>query len=169
MLAALEAAPAAARQPLLRLLQDLQHGLEDSFEHWSLDPGPGLGRVQLGLELLCKLEEQLLHPALQQASARAWPALAQAMGDVARLRELSRRIDDAELPRRALLVATLEGMAHLHLESLQALLQDVDAAAMPWPALEHETRALLRRWRGEIQQHGEIEDEDADPVGQPPR
>lgn len=168
MQAALEA-PAATRQPLLRLLQDLRQALEDGFERWSLDPGPGLDRVQLGLELLCKLEEQLLHPALQRASARAWPALAQAIGDVTRLRELSWRIDDAELPRRALLVATLEGMARVHFETLETLLREADAAAMPWAALERETRALLRRWRAEIQQHGEIEDEDSDPVGVPPR
>jgi hypothetical protein len=40
---------------------------------------------------------------------------------------------------------------------------------MPWGALEREMRALLRRWRGEIRRHGDIEDEDADPVGHPPR
>jgi hypothetical protein len=168
MQATLEA-PAAARQPLLRLLQDLQQALEDSFETWSPDSRTGPERLQLGVELLCKLEEQLLHPALKRSRAPAWPALTQAMGDVERLRELSARIDGAEASQRALLVGTLEGMARLHFDALQALLRDADAASMPWAALEHEMRALLRRWRGEIHRHGAIEDEDADPVGQAPR
>jgi hypothetical protein len=91
------------------------------------------------------------------------------MADVERLRELSSRIDEAEASQRALLVGTLEGMARLHFDALQGLLRDADAASMPWGALEREMRALLRRWRGEIRQHGDIEDEDADPVGHPPR
>ena len=168
MQATLEA-PAAARQPLLRLLQDLQQALEHSFETWSPDSRTGPERLQLGVELLCKLEEQLLHPALKRSRAPAWPALTQAMGDVERMRELSARIDAAEASQRALLVGTLEGMARLPVAGLQALLRDADAASMPWGALERETRALLRRWRGEVRQHGGIEDEDGDPVGQPPR
>lgn len=169
MHAAVEAPAAAARQPLLRLLQDLRQALEDRFETWSLEPRAGPDGLRLGVELLCKLEEQLLHPALKQSRDQAWPALAQAMGDVGRVRDLCGRIDAAEPLRRPLLVATLEGMARLHFEALDALLREADAAALPWAALERETRALLRRWRSEIQQHGEIEDEDADPVGQPPR
>jgi hypothetical protein len=168
MLVTLEA-PAAARRPLLGLLQDLQQALEDSFETWSPDSRAGPDRLQLGVELLCKLEEQLLLPALKRSRAPTWPALTQAMADVERLRELSSRIDEAEASQRALLVGTLEGMARLHFDALQGLLRDADAASMPWGALEREMRALLRRWRGEIRQHGDIEDEDADPVGHPPR
>ena len=162
-------APAASRQPLLRLLQDLQQTLEADFEAWGLDPGAGVEGVQLGVELLCKLEEQLLHPALQQARGGPWPALAQSMADVTRLRELSRRVDGAAPAQHAVLLATLEGMARLHFEALQSLLRDAHAAAMPWPALAQETRGLLRRWRTEVRRHGGIEDEDGDPVGQPPR
>jgi hypothetical protein len=162
-------APVASRQPLLTLLQDLQQALEDSFETWRPGSRAGPQRLQLGVELLCKLEEQLLHPALKRSRGTAWPALTQAMGDVERLRELSSRIDGAEASHRALLVGTLEGMARLHFETLQALLRDADAAAVPWAALAHEMQSLLRRWRAEILQRGEIEDEDGDPVGQPPR
>lgn len=162
-------APVASRRPLLALLQDLQQALEDCFETWRPSSRAGPERLQLGVELLFKLEEQLLYPALKRSRDAAWPALTEAMGDVERLRELSRRIDGAEASHRALLVGTLEGMARLHFEALQALLRDADPADMPWAALEQEMRALLRRWRAEIQQHGEIEDEDGDPVGQPPR
>lgn len=169
MEAALEAR-VATRQPLLRLLQDLQQALEAGFDGARSRYGVGLWYQQLGIELLCKLEEQLLHPALQRSRARFWPALAEAMGDIARLRALSSRIDAADAVKRPFLVAALDGLTRLHFDALRELLRDAAGSAeVDWDALEREARAMLARWRDEIREHGAIEDEDGDPVGHPPR
>lgn len=163
----------AARQPLLTLLAQLQQALDARFDEYRQTDryrdGLGLQRLQLGVELLCKLEEQLLHPALSASRAEAWPALGQAMGEVDTLRDLSALLGRTPDAQRSGVLTTLESLAQLHFSVLNDLLQQADAAALPWQDLESETRALLARWRTELQQAGEIEDEDRDPVGTPPR
>ena len=164
-------APPETRRPLHRLLNDLQQALDTGFDAaQSARIGPAVWQQQLGVELLCKLEEQLLHPALQRSRARVWPALADAMGDLARLRTLSSRVDAADAVQRPFLVAALDGMTRLHFDALRALLQEVAGdPAIPWDALDREARGLLARWGEEIRTSGDIEDEDGDPVGHPPR
>lgn len=130
MSAALAAAPAAAWLQALRpaLLQ-------------ACDDAVPPARLQAGVELLCRLEAQLL-PA----------ALIQRMGDIARLRELAARLcaQQALVPR-ALLAATLEGMLRLHFDDLEALFGEPEATeaaeVAPGPP-EADTLALLRRWCG---------------------
>lgn len=167
--------PAPARQPLLHLLEDLQHALQARFEDYDSatsrpfsvgeDAGPGsaLRRLQLGLELLCKLEEQLLHPALSEARAFPWPSLDQARQDVIELRDLSVLLDRAAPLQRTVVVATLEGLARLHFSALDSMLHEADGTALPWSALERETRALLRRWQVELLRHGSVESQARDP------
>lgn len=160
---------APARQPLLCLLEDLQQALQARFEDYDsatsrpfslgggAGPGSALRRLQLGLELLCKLEEQLLHPALSEARAFPWPSLDQARQDVVALRDLSVLLDRAGPLQRTVVVATLEGLAQLHFNALDTMLHEADGTALPWSALERETRALLRRWQAELQRHGGIQ------------
>lgn len=157
------------RRPLLHLLEDLQQALQARFDGYDRatsrpfiggddDGGPGsaLRRLRLGLELLCKLQEELLHPALHESRAITWPALDRVMRDVAALRNLSALLDRAAPLQRPVVVATLEGLAHMHFRALDALLRDADGDALPWSALERETRLLLRRW------HTEVPDDDVD-------
>lgn len=148
-----------ARRPLLLLLDDLQQALRARFEDYDratsrpfslgADGGPGsaLRRLQLGLALLVKLEEQLLLPALGEARGYPWPALDQALRDVVALRELSALLDRAAPLQRTVVVATLEGLARLHFRVLNTMLREADGAALSWSALERETRALLQHWR----------------------
>ncbi len=170
---------AAARQPLLTLLAGLQQATEEAFAryHAAVDgqgdrPGLALRRLQLALELHCKLEEQLLHPALSASRPAAWPALGQVMEEVDELRDLSAQLGRTALagaPHRPAALVALEGLVRRHAAALDALLRDADAAAVPWAALEAEVHGLLARWQAEIAQAGEVEDEDRDPVGVPPR
>lgn len=169
----------AARRPLLQLLQDLQQALQARFDDYDRatsrpfslgeDGGPGsaLRRLQLGLALLCKLEEQLLHPALSEGRAFAWPALDRVRRDVVALRDLSTLLDRAAPLHRTVVVAMLEGLARLHFSALDTMLREADGAALPWSTLERETRALLRRWQAEP--YGCVGDEACDPGGAPPR
>lgn len=170
---------AAARQPLLTLLAGLQQATEDAFARYHVavngqgdNPSLALHRLQLALELRCKLEEQLLHPALSASRTAAWPALGESMEEVDELRDLSAQLGRtaiAAAPHRPAALVALEGMVQRHTAALDALLRDADSAAVPWAALEAELCGLLARWQAEIAQAGEVEDEDRDPVGLSPR
>jgi len=138
--AAPERSEPVRRRPLLLLLDDLQQALRIRFENYEratsrpfslgADGGPGsaLRRLQLGVALLGKLEEQLLLPALGEARARPWPALDQAGRDVVALGELSALLDRAAPLQRTVVVATLEGQARLHFHLLSMMLREGDGA-----------------------------------------
>ncbi len=175
------AALAAAPQPLLALLEDLRQALLQRLDDFhratgrradrpaGIEADAAPHRLQLSVELLCKLEEQLLHPALHDSRGGTWPALAQSMRDVDAMRELAARLGHAAPLHRPVVAALLEGMVRLHVEALDSQLREADESALPWDALEREMRGLLRRWEAEVREHGSIEDEDGDPVGHPPR
>jgi hypothetical protein len=135
-------------------------------------------RLLLGLELLCKLEEQVLFPALGDAVDDAAPTgagndaaqtLATLRREIELLRDLSMLVSRTAAANRDTVVGVLEGIAELHGERVDALVAGMPAAGVPWGALEREMRSLLGRWRDEVLTEGDIEDEDRDPVGLPPR
>lgn len=148
-------AAAPSTQALLQRLQGLRHSLQD------LQDPP---RLLLGLELLWKLEEQLLLPAVPHAAAGV--AVADTLREIELLRDLAAAVAQAgENTRPDRLIPVLEGWAMLHFARVDALL----VSAADGAALLAETNALLERWRSEVKKQGEIEDEDRDPVGLRPR
>lgn len=140
-----------ARLPLLTHLADFQRELNDEFDacrHGArYRPGVALRRLRSGVEMLCRLQQELLHPALGASRPQAWPALVQAMESVASLRGLAglgARAADAE--QRALL-ALLEGLVQLQFVGLDELLAQVDVGAICWSQLAQQVGALLSDWR----------------------
>ncbi len=142
-----------ARLPLLTLLAGFQRGLNEEFDNCRhgarYRPRLAPGRLRSGVELLCQLEEALLHPALGASRQAAWPALGLAMASVGTLRDLmavGERSGDAQ---QLALVTLLEGLVQLHFVSLDELLAQADVTAMPWAELERETHALLMPWQAD--------------------
>lgn len=128
-----------------------------------------LRRALLAIELRLKLEEQVLLPRFQELGL---PALDAAEKQTELLRELLAEAAHGELalPSNRLLWAAIERMGRLHFDAVAQLLLLAQAdprfdAEQAWRDAE-DYRA---RWRGEIAETGDIEDEEADPVGRPPR
>ena len=167
----LSATPAAARQRLLDTLKGLQAALQQLFvQHEKLGSGKrALKPLFLGLELLCKLEEQVLMAALLESKASNGRIVERAQHEIEILRELRDLIGDSRGRRRAALLGVLAGVSHLHFLQFTEHLADTEPEAMPWDMLQRETQDLLDRWHTEVLQHGEVEDEERDPVGLPPR
>ena len=140
-----------ARLPVLTQLADFQRALNEQFDscrHGArYRPGLALRRLRSGVELLCRVQEELLHPALSASRLEAWPELGLAMASVEALRDLA-SLDavrgDAE---QLALVALLEGLVQLQFVSLDELLAQTDATPMPWQALALETETALQHWQ----------------------
>ncbi len=134
-------------------------------------------KLLLGLELQCKLEEQVLFPALEPALTAShgarpvagMPDLATAQREIELLRDLSMLVARTASANRDTVVGVLEGLADLHGRRVDALVGSVSMHDVPWASVEREMRGLLGRWRDEVLTDGDIEDEDRDPVGLPPR
>lgn len=141
------------------------------------------------LELVFKLQEQVLLPALLralpsaavEAGAAEAAAVKLARRELDLIRDLCRLLEASrERPAAAGtagtasgaggdFLAAVAGLAEVHAERMDALLEHFAAANLPWADLLSEIEALLARWHGEWQRDGEIEDEERDPVGLPPR
>jgi len=166
-----------SQRALAQLLSDMHDTLQQLFADCSHSHGERRGPLQqrllLGLELLWKLEEQVVMPALREAEP-AWAAeLTAAAREIELMRDLSLRVQRSSAAERRLerdlAFAALEGMARVHCAHSEQLLDRAPAQGPRWPALHSEVQALLARWRAEIREHGDIEDEERDPVGLPPR
>ena len=120
-------------------------------------------KLLLGVELLCKLEEQVVLPALGGLPD------SEALREIDMLRDLSALVQRTTADQRDLVLSVLDGIADVHAARVEALLMSVDVSTVPWAALVQEMRGLLGRWHDEVLAHGDIEDEDRDPVGLPPR
>ena len=140
-----------ARLPLLTQLAGFQRALNEQFDNCRhverYRPGLALRRLSAGVELLCQLQEELLHPALFASRPQAWPALGQAMESLTALRDLAAMGAHAADSRQRALLALLEGLVQLQFVSLDELLAEADATAMPWQALEGATEAALQQWQ----------------------
>ena len=126
-------------------------------------------RLLLGLELVSKLEEHVLYPALADAEPDWAGVIQQAAQELELLRDVALLATRTTAVNRDVTLSVLEGLATLHFTRVDELLRRPGADGVPWPQLEHEVRGLLGRWHAEVQRSGEIEDEDQDPVGLPPR
>jgi hypothetical protein len=167
-------APPIDQQALVRLMASLHHPLQTLFQDGSHGP-PGQRRTALQqrlflrLELLWKLEEQVLLPALQDAEPRCAAEVALAAREIESMRDLVLTAQGASGSGRDLAFAALQARARRHRERSDALLAGAPSQAIDWPTLLKEVQGLLARWSDEVRQHGEVEDEDRDPVGLPPR
>lgn len=141
----------AARLPLLTELAAFQRALNDQFDSARhaerYRPGQALVRLQAGVTLLCDLQQSLLHPALVASRGAGWPALTQAMHDVAALRRLVSSGPRASDTQQRTLVTLIEGVVQLHFASLDELLAHADPAATPWQRLTAETRRQWQAWQ----------------------
>jgi len=162
----------AARDALAELMGGLQQSVQLLFDQRPQAPSRRRQALQrqllLGLELLWKLEEQVVLPALTEAEPTWADETAAATRELELLRDLAMLAAQTAPTHREVTLAVLEGLASLHFTRVHALLTRHGADSADWPRLEAEVRALLARWHGEVQQ-GEIEDEDRDPVGMAPR
>lgn len=123
----------------------------------------------LHLELPLKLQEQLLLPALQTAEP-GWDGELDTLAlELKLLRDAGELLRCSAALCHELALALLQGMARLHVARLQAVLRRPGAAGVDWPAVQREADAMFERWADEIRDSGDIEDEDADPVGAPAR
>jgi len=174
---ALAAADATAGHTARRALRGLFHGLHTALQALFTERPLAARRrrtvvqrrLLLGLELVSKLEEHVLYPALADAEPGWVATIQQAAQELELLRDVAQLATRTTAANRDVTLSVLEGMATLHFSRVDELLRRPGADSVPWPQLEREVRGLLGRWHAEVQQAGEIEDEDRDPVGLPPR
>ena len=131
-----------------------------------------LKKVLLALELRWKLEDLVLIPALQDVQGVTRGCTGGTERELDALRDLAALAKDAGLgaePQR-LLLGAVETLAALRTERVSRALTSAQRAALvDARALGREMDQLLGRWHTEVRRTGEIEDEDLDPVGLPPR
>lgn len=124
------------------------------------------------LELRCKVEEQVTLPMLREAAAapEIVPAIEALECDIASMRDAASQLQSAEGGRRAALLGALRELSRGH---FRRVAQVIDAVGLhggaDWERVSREIGALRRRWRQEVATTGDIEDEELDPVGLPPR
>lgn len=174
-----DAAPAPAPQSALcdrlaTVRSSVSRGFADALAAPRTERVP-LERLALqGQELVFKLQEQVLLPAVLQAVPHAADTIMLAGREADLIRDLSALLQGlpedapASTVQRGELLAVIDGLASLNAARVDALLHSPLAAGLPWPALHSEVEGLLTRWREESRHSGGIEDEDGDPVGQPP-
>jgi hypothetical protein len=145
---------ALAREQLLATLHEFRDTVEARFSD-------GLRTAtQRGASLGIKLEEHVLLPALRDA-ALAPQRIVQASGHDG---EVLRDLMDAQAP------GLVEKAARRHMRATEMLLHGSEArTALNWTRVQADVQAWLKRWGDEIAARGDIEDEERDPVGLPPR
>lgn len=163
-----------AGRPALNLLLA---GLQDALKALFAQRTHALGRrrhllqrrLLLGLELLCKIEEQVVLPALPAADPAWQQTVAPALRELELLRDTAMLAVQTISANREVSLSVLEGLTALHAARVRDLIERAAVLPVDWHALESEVRALLGRWRGEVEAENEIEDEDRDPVSLAPR
>lgn len=159
---------------LAHLLEGLREDLRQLFAERKQAQQPrhrsALQRqLLLGLDLLWKIEDQVLLPALHEALPGSLPMVRRVTGELELMRDLALLATQTNTDNREMTLAVLEGLATLHFARVAEMLEAAPADGADWPALEEDVRGLLGRWRREVRVQGEVEDEDRDPVGLPPR
>ena len=136
------------------------------------DPRGARRRLLLALELMWKLEEQALLPALLDADAATRDDAADLDREVSRLRDLADLVRHGGLDATdmGVVLAALDGMNALRALRFERTLDSaVRTRRLDGGALAREMDEWLGRWREEVTTTGDIEDEELDPVGRPPR
>lgn len=121
------------------------------------------------IELRLKVEEQVLLPALRALNL---PPMAVVECQIEILRDLLAEVTggDLSMPRHRQLWDTILHACEQHFDAVAGLtLRGLQTGRFDEAHALQELRAYQARWREEIEQTGDIEDEEADPVGQPPR
>jgi hypothetical protein len=157
-------AASLARDQVLDTLASFKGTIETRFEQTLRAEHDETWRrnVLLGVELWLKLEEHVIVPALRDgdvASAR----IVQSLGhDGEVLRDLMNEHQQSP--------GLIENAAKRHMHGTDALLRSGEARAwLNWTRVHADIQAWMKRWRDEIAERGDIEDEERDPVGTPPR
>lgn len=138
------------RLPVLMQLADLQRAVNEEFDacrhaqRYRL--GSALRRLSAAIGLMCDLQQDVLHPALEVTRVGAWPALQHAQRDTAVLRELAAAAPRTSEAQHSALVTLLEAMVQLQLAGLDDLLAQVDVTRVPWGTLAAQMQALLKAW-----------------------
>lgn len=152
------------------LLDETRRDLEDRFAALRAGgaAGGGLPDLLRRLSERWTLEEHWLYPALHEAWHGERSAFEAHEQELAPLRGLVERVRQDPSPAE---FAVLEGVVTLHLDSVAALLHraDADGRRVDWRRLGRDMAAMQARWADEVAATGDIEDEEADPVGRPPR
>jgi len=146
--------------------------LDDYLGANSAERADAQRRLLLALELGWKLEEQVLLPALNYGEVRLRLDTDQVLEEIEKLRDLAGLVEDGALDAASTVVVmnALEGIAELRAMRVEEALQSArHSARLNDAALGAEMGALLQRWREELAATGDIEDEERDPVGKPPR
>jgi hypothetical protein len=159
---------------------DRLRGLRSSTEHLVKEyaqrpqrgPAEQLKKILLAFELRWKLEDLVLIPALNDTQGVLLCGTRDAERELLALRDLAglAREDELSLGRQRVLLAAIEALAALRTQRVGlALARAQRAALVDTRALGAEMDQLLERWHGEVRRSGDIEDEERDPVGLPPR
>jgi hypothetical protein len=131
-----------------------------------------LKKILLALELRWKIEELVLIPALHGTQGVLQGCTQDAGRELDALRDLAALAGAHGLSaeRQRMLLGAIESLAAFRTERINwALTRAQRAALVDAHALGREMDQLLSRWHGEVRRTGDIEDEEADPVGRPPR
>lgn len=161
--AALKARLAGLREDLMGLFAERKQAPQ------SRKRGALQRQLLLGLDLMWKIEEQVLLPALHEAVPETAPALRQAGAELELMRDLSMLATQTNTDNREMTLAVMEGLAMLHFARVTELLDRAAGDGAEWAVVDEEVDGLLGRWRREVRAQGGVEDEDRDPVGLPPR
>ena len=128
-------------------------------------------RLLLALQIRWKLDQQSVAPRLDDVTAGE-PALPHVERESLLLQEWADLLESQALPAAAqrALLTTLTGLSALRAERLEAALAAaIRRGAIDTAALARDIDERLARWRDEVLATGDIEDEEIDPVGTPPR
>ncbi len=166
------AALAIAESPLLALLAEsalVVERLAAGERRRTSGKTQSSRRALLAIELRLKLEEQVLLPRLRELDL---PALDTVEKQIDLLRELLAEASHGELALQSnrLLWVAIERMCTLHFDAVaQLMLLAEDDPSFDADAAWLEAEDYRARWRDEIAAQGDIEDEEAEPVGRAPR
>jgi hypothetical protein len=101
-------------------------------------------QLLLGLELLWKIEEQVLLPALHGALPGALPMLRRVSDELELMRDLALLTTQTHTDNREMTLTVLEGMATLHFARVAELVHAAPAEGVDWPATSCARRARSR-------------------------
>jgi len=158
--------------PLLALLGETAGAIDELVaeqrECTRCEPD-SIHRAAQAIEWRLRLEEQVLLPSLRDLRLQAMVHIER---QAAALRDLlhEARRTDLVLTNHHLLWAGIARVSKLHFDAIERVVSlAVQAAAFDQDKALAEAQTLCRQWRSELAETGNVEDEDADPVGQPPR
>jgi hypothetical protein len=118
------------------------------------------------------VEEQVALPMLRETAAapEIAPALQALETDIASMRDAASQLHAADDRHRPALLGALRELSRGHFRRVAQVIDTVGLhGGADWERVGREIGALRRRWRQEVAATGDIEDEEADPVGLPPR